>query len=232
MMQNAKKVIGMLVAVEIDAVLSRYGERLTDVSEAGYSIKRLDDETHTMYILNSGAGEIAAAAGTQFLITKYGAEFIINFGVVGGLTEEMSLAKTCVVESVVHYDYDTSSIDNCERARYLEYPSIYIPAPREPLETALAAEPTLKRVICASGDKFVDDGAKKRALHEAYGADICEMEAAAILLTCNRNSVPCLMIKAVSDAIEGGCDEYRAEVSRSAEICLDAAYKAIEKLVG
>ena len=129
-MEKAKKTIGMLVAVEIGAVLSRYGDKLTDVSETGFDVKRLDSDDYTMYILKSGAGEIAAAAGTQFLITKYGAEFIINFGVVGGLTPEMSLAKTCVVESVVHYDFDTSTIDNCEVGRYLEYPSIYIPAPR------------------------------------------------------------------------------------------------------
>ena len=159
-MKKAKKTIGMLVAVEIGAVLSRYGDKLTDVSETGFDVKRLDSDDYTMYILKSGAGEIAAAAGTQFLITKYGAEFIINFGVVGGLTPEMSLAKTCVVESVVHYDFDTSTIDNCEVGRYLEYPSIYIPAPSELVDAAIAAEPSLKRVICASGDKFVDEEAR------------------------------------------------------------------------
>lgn len=229
-MKKAKKTIGMLVAVEIGAVLSRYGDKLTDVSETGFDVKRLDSDDYTMYILKSGAGEIAAAAGTQFLITKYGAEFIINFGVVGGLTSEMSLAKTCVVESVVHYDFDTSTIDNCEVGRYLEYPSIYIPAPSELVDAAIAAEPSLKRVICASGDKFVDDPAKKRALHADFNADICEMEAAAILLTCNRNRVPCLMIKAVSDAIEGGCEEFTAQVDRSAAICLEVAHRVIEKL--
>ena len=41
-MENKKKIIGMLVAVEIEAVLQRYGERLEDVSESGYSIKRLE----------------------------------------------------------------------------------------------------------------------------------------------------------------------------------------------
>ncbi len=231
-MEKTKKIIGMLVAVEIDAVLSRYGDKLTDVSEKGFDVKRLDGEGYTMYIVKSGAGEIAAAAGTQFLITKYGAEFIINFGVVGGLTEEMSLAKTCVVESVVHYDYDTSAIGDSEPARYPEYPSVYIPAPKELVDAAVEVEPTLKRVICASGDKFVDDPEKKRALHTAYNADICEMEAAAILLTCNRNGVPCLMIKAVSDAIEGGSEEFVAQVGRSGGICLEVAHRVIEKLHG
>ena len=98
------------------------------------------------------------------------------------------------------------------------------------MDAAIAAEPSLKRVICASGDKFVDDPAKKRALHADFNADICEMEAAAILLTCNRNRVPCLMIKAVSDAIEGGCEEFTAQVDRSAAICLEVAHRVIEKL--
>ena len=59
-MKKAKKTIGMLVAVEIGAVLSRYGDRLTDVSETGFDVKRLDSDDYTMYILKSGAGEICS----------------------------------------------------------------------------------------------------------------------------------------------------------------------------
>lgn len=225
-----KRKIGMLVAIEIDAVLLHYGDKLEDVSEAGYTVKRLNTDKYTMYILKSGAGEIAAAAGTQFLITRYGAEFIINFGVVGGLTEEMSLAKTCVVEKVVHYDFDTSAYDGCEVGRYMEYPSVYIPAPKEYVDAAVAAAPELKRVICASADKFVDLAESKKALNKAYAADICEMEAAGILLTCNRNGVPCLMIKAVSDALNDGAAGFAAEVNNCAEVCLKAAAQVLEKL--
>ena len=57
-MENKKKIIGMLVAVEIEAVLQRYGERLEDVSESGYSIKRLEADDYIMYILKSGAGDM------------------------------------------------------------------------------------------------------------------------------------------------------------------------------
>ena len=48
---------------------------------------------------------------TQFLISKFDVDLIVNFGVVGGLTPEMELAKTCIVESVIHYDFDTSEAD-------------------------------------------------------------------------------------------------------------------------
>ena len=47
------------------------------------------------------------------------------------------------------------------------------------------------------------------------------MEAAGIVLTCDRCGVPCLLIKTVSDGITGGAEEFFKEVSRSADICLE-----------
>jgi len=224
------KKIGMIVAVEIQAVLNKYGEMLEEMTCGGFPVKILKNDDYTLYIVKTGAGEIAAAAGTQLLISKFEVDFIINFGVVGGLTAEMALAKTCIVEQVVHYDFDTSEIDGWEPARYAEYPSPFIPCNKDMVETALSIHPELKKVTCASADKFVGDPAKKAALHEQFGADICEMEAAGILLTCNRAGIPCLMIKTVSDSITGGAEEFAAEVNRSADICLQIADEIIERM--
>ena len=149
---------------------------------------------------------------------------------VGGLTEEMAKARICVVESVVHYDFDTSEAGWAEPARYLDYPTAYIPASAALVERALSIEPRLKKVICASADKFVGKAERKRELHALYGAEICEMEAAGIVLTCNRSGVPCLLIKTVSDGIEGGAEEFNAELQRSAALCLAVADKIIREL--
>ena len=94
----------------------------------------------------------------------------------------------------------------------------------------MQVDPDLKTVICASGDKFIGDSAKKQNLHELYGADICEMEAAGIVLTCNRNQVPCMLIKTVSDGITGGAEEFSREVNRTASLSLDIAIKVMEKM--
>ena len=48
-MKKAKKTIGMLVAVEIGAVLSRYGDKLTDVSETGFDVKRTATITRCIF---------------------------------------------------------------------------------------------------------------------------------------------------------------------------------------
>lgn len=56
------------------------------------------------------------------------------------------------------------------------------------------------------------------------------MESAAILLTCDRNRVPCLIIKAVADSLSGGAAEYWREKNQTAKSCLDYAVEVIDGL--
>jgi adenosylhomocysteine nucleosidase len=188
------KNIGMIVAIEIDAVMDKFGMPVQELQFTGYTVFQYKLGEHNLFVISSGVGQIAAAMATQFLISKLNVDFIVNFGVVGGLTQEMTLTKTCIVESVVHYDFDTSDIYDCCVGRYPDYPSVYIPTTKEIVDKAIEIEPTLKKVICASGDKFISSKEKKEGLHDMFNADICEMEAAGVVLTCNRNKVPCMLI--------------------------------------
>jgi adenosylhomocysteine nucleosidase len=221
------KNIGMIVAVEIEAVLNKYGMPIKKLEFIGYSVYQYQLGENNLFVIHSGAGEIAAAMATQFLISQFRVNIIVNFGVVGGLTPEMALSRTCIVESVVHYDFDTSEADGCGVGRYLDYPSIYIPTTKEFVDKALEFEPLLKKVICASGDKFIAEKEKKEELHNSFNADICEMEAAGIVLTCNKNKIPCLLIKTVSDSIAGGVNEFKNAVNESARICMEVMSKIL-----
>lgn len=214
------KKIGMLVAVEIGSVLSKYGKATEEIERFGFKVYKYVMPTYELYVVHSGAGEIAAAAATQLLISVYGVEAVVNFGVVGGLTDEMKLAKTAVVERVVHYDFDVSAINHVEVGRYTGYPSKFLPLNPHMIELACAVAPDLKRVTCASGDKFVDGREKKEQLAREFEADICEMELAAIVLICDRSGIPCLAIKTVSDAVDGGAEEFSKMVNDAADICL------------
>ncbi|MGI5935274.1 MAG: 5'-methylthioadenosine/S-adenosylhomocysteine nucleosidase [Oscillospiraceae bacterium] len=224
------KNIGMIVAIEIDAVLNKFGKPVEELQFKGFTVFQYKLGEHNLFVVNSGVGQIAATMATQFLITSFNVDFIVNFGVVGGLTQEMTLTKTCIVESVVHYDFDTSDIFDCCVGRYPDYPSVYIPTTKEIVDKALEIEPTLKKVICASGDKFISLKEKKEELHKTFNADICEMEAAGIVLTSNRNKVPCLLVKTVSDSVEGGAEEFKNTINESARICLELATRIIENI--
>ena len=228
--KTEKKRIGMVVAVEIDAVLQHLGEPVETASFGSLPVRVYDLGDAVMYVAHSGAGEIGAAAATELLIALYRVDFILNFGVVGGLTEEMNTASSALVEKVVHYDFDTSQIDHCEAGRYLELPDVYIPLDKALLGKASEAFPELPRVICASADKFVADPEAKRELHRRYNASICDMESAAIALTAYRAGVPALMIKTVSDAVTGGADEFWAACRETASICMEIAMKLVKEL--
>ena len=223
-MEKKVKKIGMIVAVEIAAVMKRYEGRLEDASVPGFEVKLLRNEDYELYIVNSGAGEIASSSAVQLLISHFGVSMVVNFGVVGGLTPEMSVAKLAVVTDVVQVSSDPAVFTS------VGYPTCNIPATDALVKAALAIEPDLKPVICASGDKFIGSSERKWALHEEYNADICEMEAAGIVLTCNRNNVPCLLIKAVSDSMGGGAEEFAKEFERCADICLETVDKLIRML--
>jgi len=224
------KKIGMIVAVEMKAVLDRYGSTLKEKNAAGYKVVEVETEKYQLIIANCGAGEIAAAAGTQYLISEYGVDMVVNFGVVGGLTEEMAKTKTCIVERVVHYEMDTSALDGTKVGQYAQYPDIFIPADQTLLKKALEIYPDLKVVTCASGDKFVADPDQKRKLHTDFEADICEMEAAGILITCIRNQIPCMMLKIVSDGITGGAEEFVETIDEASAMCLEIVTKIIDEL--
>ena len=215
------KKIGLVVAVELAALRRRYGAPEETICLPACEILKYSLYGCELFVLQSGAGEIAAAAATQTLICRYAVDAILNFGVVGGLTEEISQHRTCVVRSVVHYQMDTSQADaDMEPGRYLEYPTVFIPADRRLRRFALEQNPALREVVCASGDRFVGDPAEKEMLHRRFQADICDMEAAGILLTCNRNRVPCLLLKMVSDGLSGGAEEFFQTFQSASDACV------------
>ena len=91
MTMQGKKRIGLLVAVEMDSVFARYGTPGKTEHRGGFDVFHYENEQYILYVIHSGIGEIAAAAAAQLLIDRYEVELIVNFGVVGGLTDEMAL---------------------------------------------------------------------------------------------------------------------------------------------
>lgn len=138
--------------------------------------------------------------------------------------------EPCLVDCVVHWQYDLSDVDGVPVGRYMEYPDRRLQTDERLMEMASRMFPNLRHVCCASGDKFMGKAEEKLWLHREFGADVCDMESAAILLTCDRNDVPCLMVKTVADSVRGGAAEYWNEKGRTAMTCLDIVDKLIDEM--
>lgn len=221
--------IGMIVAVETAAIFKRYPDIKQLESPKGFEVFYHEDDDIGLYIMHSGMGTINAAAGTQHLIDKYNIDVIVDFGVVGGLTDAMKVQRIAVVEKIVHYRYDASEFMDLKVGQVPDH-DLYIYTDKKLVDEVIKREPSIAKVTIASGDKFVSKAEDKKYLHDTFNADVCDMEAIGIALTCEANNVPCLLIKAVSDSISGGADEFWKEIDRVSLICLDITESIIKEL--
>lgn len=213
--------LGMIIACE-DAIIEeldkkKQGEK---IKKGCFDVIKYDFGKNEAYVILSGVGEITGAIATELLIACFGADRIINVGVVGALKEDFPPLSVTYVKDVIHYDFDLSAIDNVPVGKYEYFDSEYVKADEDFLNEALKIKP-LPTVRCASGDKFVDGEEKKALLRKAYNADICDMESAGVLITAKRNGVPCLMIKAVSDSSVDGAVAFNRLKNKASLACVE-----------
>ena len=223
--------IGLLIAIERElAAFLQSGEERTEETVAGKTVYRTRMEGHDVYAVQSGCGEIDAAAATMLLILKYGCEVSLNFGVTGALEEDLKVEDLFVAEKAWHYDFDCTAFTGCEKiGQYEEYQDEFIPLDAGLVKLVKERIPGIRKIAVASGDKFVEDRAEKLRLRES-GCGICEMELAAIARTCERCGVKCLSIKCISDTFDGNGADFEKNVKASAEKAFAAIREVLKAL--
>lgn len=217
------KTIGLVVAMtkEIMPFLERQSGKVEKLSDFPFETYSCEINGKRTVCVKSGVGEVFAAAATQYLITKYSPEIIVNFGVCGSLTDNFDTKEIAIVGGVAYYRFDTSAIDGTKVGQYTGEDDVIMYTDKNLAEKArkiLGGNTPI--TICASGDKFVADEGEKKRLREDFNAEICEMESAGVLITARNSNVPCLIIKGVSDG-KGGAEEYLKMVSMASEKCAE-----------
>ena len=111
--------IGLIIAVsrELTAFLDS-GEERTEETVAGRTVYHTVMDGHEICAVQSGCGEIDAAAATMLLIVRYGCGVVLNFGVAGALEADLKVDDLFVVEKVCHYDFDVSAFEAVKKGQY------------------------------------------------------------------------------------------------------------------
>ncbi|MBR2322566.1 MAG: 5'-methylthioadenosine/S-adenosylhomocysteine nucleosidase [Clostridia bacterium] len=228
-MSKKIKTIGMVVAMdkEIKPFLASVGECVLSEKKGQFEVFGYKLKDKEIYLVKSGIGEIFASSATQLLISEYKVELILNFGVCGSLGS-VSVLETVIVKGVVHYDFDLSAIDDVKVGEYPGYNSPIISAENEYLPLIKKVMGNVSEVVCASADKFVADKSVKNYLNSTFGAEVCDMECAGVLLTAKGANIPCIIIKAVSDG-EGGAEEFNSLVHKASTAYVSAVNEIIKE---
>ena len=168
-----------------------------------------------------GIGKVFAAICAQTMILRYGAKTLINTGVAGTLSDKIGILDFAVSSGVVQHDMDTSAIGDA-RGLISGINIIEIPADKQLCERAVRVARQLGNNcidgIVASGDQFINDGAKKSFIRDTFGAIACEMEGAAIGHAAYISGVPFVVIRCISDNASGEAEmEYPEMVKIAAQ---------------
>lgn len=194
--------IGIVTAMaqETLPIYQKLGNVVDESTIHGVHIRKIVIGNNAIYLATGGVGEIKAAMTAQMLVDLFDVEVLLNFGFVGTLNPKIGVGELVLADRVCHYQFDTSAIDGTKVGQYFENDDIYFYLDSALADRVLAAiGKPMRRVAVASGDVFVATSEQKHRLAEEFGCDICEMELAALAIACQRNNIPLLSIKVVSD---------------------------------
>lgn len=171
-----------------------------------------------------GVGKVNAAAGACAAVLK-GADLVFNFGVAGGLNQKTEVAEVYLIEKAVQYDFDLTQLNGGKVGTLDEETDNFLPL-------FCPKSLDLPRRALGSGDRF-NDSPFDHELLLSLGADIRDMEGAAIAQVCKSAGVPFVSVKAISDVYGAGSttDQFQKNLRfamLNLKACLGEIFAAIE----
>ena len=157
-----------------------------------------DDWEENLVLVLWWIWKIQAAIATTYLLENYSVDKIINIWIAGNLTgNDLKVWDVILPNTFIQQDmylpFEWEHLDYAKKPIFLEY--------------AIWENYDLQKFwlilnwVCVSGDEFVDKEERISKLRVDFWADICEMEAFAILTTAREYGIldKCIVIKAISD---------------------------------
>jgi len=144
--------------------------------------------------LVAGIGKVNAAAATQRAIDLSATE-IVNAGLAGGFGPDVDVGGVYEVKSAVEYDFDLAKLNGTAVGVLNERTTPFIP---------MATMGRFPAKILATGDHFNDREDDYRLITAELGAELRDMEGAAVAHVCEKAGVDCRALKCVTNVAGRG----------------------------
>lgn len=218
--------VGIIFAMEEE--LNAFKDKVKVVSE-----KKIYDLTFYQTLVNdidvilvlSGVGKVNAARTTQVLIDFMNVNYIFNVGVAGSVSKSLDICDIVIGSSVVQHDFNLKAF-NRNRG---EIPDIgtFIGSDEYLISISEKSLNGAKKGVIASGDIFCNDLAMKEKINKEFNALCVEMEGASIAQVCYLSKVPFVIIRSISDSLNGNEMEYDKFLNESSNKVAEGIYKII-----
>lgn len=185
-------------------------------------------------VARSGIGLVAMASCAQRMIDKYNVSFIINTGIGGATSASLDTGDIVVASDLVLWNADCT---------FLGYLPGQIAGCPPNFKTSSKANAILFDTIqkhnpnfnvklgrIATADIFVSTDEQRTQIHNAFDAQACEMEGAALAETCWLNDIECSVVRCISDSGDTTPQKYREFETAAAHSMASMVIEALFKL--
>lgn len=192
---------------EAEGIIKRMSDVMVESNErGGYAQYRgsLCGRCAVVHVCQPGKVNAAVCASEICLNRRQCSAAIVNIGLCGATTNELHIGDVCIVSEFIQHDIDTTALGD-EPGMISGMNVVRL----ESLDFSIGTEAALfcagvnvrpeRPWIIATGDVFLGKLSQKESVLEQYGAELCDMEAAAIAQVCWRYGVQFASVKVVSD---------------------------------
>lgn len=197
--------IGIIGAMEEEVIQIK--NLMTDVtvtSKASMDFYKGYLNNKELVVVRSGIGKVNAGICTQILVDLFNVSLVINTGIAGSLDANIDIGDIVISTDALQHDvdavafgYDLGVIPRMKTSVFEADKALIQLATRICKEVNPDISVFNGRVV--SGDQFIADKEKKDWLITQFQATCTEMEGAAIAQAAYLNSIPCLIVRAISD---------------------------------
>lgn len=184
-------------------------------------------------LLECGVGKVNAAVGTQIMIDLFKPDVVINSGIAGSLTKDLTVGDIVISTDCVEHDINCTALEEPRgQIWFTDEKRIDIPADPDVCAKLkeccqnLGAHVRTGRI--ATGDMFITYVHQRETIAYEFGALCCEMEGGAVGHVCYMNKIPFAILRSISDDLKFYKTENYEEFK---QLAADRAVKAIKKFI-
>ena len=226
-------IIGAMT-VEVETLKANI-ENLQTTQKAGMTFYEGTLETLPVVVVVCGVGKVNAALCVQVLCDCFAVTHIVNTGVAGSLCAELDIGDFVISKDAMYHDFDSTAL-NYPIGQVPGLPVHRFQADAQLTELAYSAAEQVyqghaRLGTVASGDQFVSDKTKKQQIIASTGGLCTEMEGAAIAHAAWKNSVPFVVIRAISDKADDSAEmDYPTFEAIAAKRCAAVTQQMAKRL--
>ena len=196
--------VGIIGAMEPEvAILREALQNKEELSKGGFTFYTGELAGHTVTLVQSGIGKVAATVATTLLIDNFNPDCVINTGSAGGFDPELNVGDVVISDEVRHHDVDVTAF-GYEIGQVPQMPAGFV-AHKTLIDAAKASVAILENtqtkvgLIC-TGDSFMCDPVRIDKTRQYFPSMLAvEMEGAAIAQACHVLNTPFVVIRSLSD---------------------------------